>query len=252
MKNKGLKLSKMYVILAIIFIIALVSIFALIKNTKSSNRAKPISNFNTNKVSSNRSTTKEASENKNIDTPPSGTLETAYPISVPLSEVIYGYEFKNNYHVSINYKNIIFDFNCNKYNEEIASCDEGSGLMRYNDLVIPLYTYKESNNNILDFAEDYYIDMKDNYIFLTNNHVGVSSGSTKIYNNQGSLLGEVSNVVTGYILKGKKYNVLYPSYSDNGLTFYYIDNGIVKIGYVDVTDPKVINELEVVEGAILN
>lgn len=247
MNNKGIKQTKMYIILVIIFIIALIAIFYLVESNNEASRAKPLTTSSTSTLATmltNEETDKnnESSEQKDL---------FATPFSTPLSDIIYGYEFDGNYKVSINYNNVIFDFNCNNYNDTELSCVEGSGLMRYNNLIIPLYTYIGRENNILDFAEDFYIDMQDNYIFLTSNHIGVSLGKTSIYNDQGTLIGEVDNVVTGYMLDGRKYNVLYPNYSAQELTFYYVQNGLIKIGYVDVTDPKRISEIEIVPGAVL-
>lgn len=247
MNNKGIKQTTMYIILAIILIIALIVIFYLVENNNMSRSARPLKTSST----SASSTTKPEITNGKEDNNKHEDL-VASPFSAPLSDIIYGYVFDGNYKVSINHNNVMFDFNCNNYNEAELSCTEGSGLMRYNNLIIPLYSYTGSANNVLDFAEDYYIDMKDNYIFLTNNHVGVNAGKTSIYNEYGNLIGEIENVVTGYMLNGKKYNVLYPNYESQELTFYYLNNGLIKIGYVELSDPKIISELEIVEGAILN
>lgn len=251
MNNKGLKQTKMYIILVIIFLIALIAIFYLVESNNKSIGAKPLTTSSTSTLATkitNEATDKKDDNNENNE---QNNL-LASPFSSPLSDIIYGYEFDGNYKISINYNNAVFDFNCNSYSDTELSCIEGSGLMRYNDLTIPLYTYIGSDNNILNYAEDYYIDMQENYIFLTNNHVGVSSGKTSIYNYQGNMIGEVNNVVTGYVLNEKKYNVLYPNYNNQELTFYYVENGLIKIGYVDVHDPKRISEIEIVSGAVLN
>ncbi len=250
MNNKGIKQLRMYIVLVIIFIAALIAIFYLVENTKQNKSAKPLS---TTSIGLTNSTTVSVVTSSILSNEEKEEKEKliATPFEVSLSDIIYGRVFDGKFSETIIYNNATFTMNCNNYDEKNLVCTEGSGLMDYNGALIPLFTFSGSNNNYLNFARDLYIIVKDNYVFITMNHVGVSEGKTLIFKTDGNMVGEITNTITGYVLNGRTFKELYPNFTDNKFNFYYLDNGVIKIGYVDIANVKQKVEVEVVAGATI-
>ena len=250
MNNKGIKQLRIYIVLVIIFIAALIAIFYFVENTKQNASAKPLSTTSVG-ITSSTTTNAVTSSTQNKEEMPEKDKLIASPFEASLSDIIYGRVFDGKFSETIVYNNATFTINCNNYDETNLVCTEGSGLMDYNGALIPIFTFSGANNNYLNFARDLYIIIKDNYIFVTMNHVGVSAGKTLIFKTDGNMVGEIPNTITGYMLNGRIFKELYPNFTDNKFNFYYLDNGINKIGYVDITDVKQKVELEVVAGATI-
>lgn len=251
MNNKGIKQWKVYIVLVIIFIAALIGVFYLLESMKQSRRALPLSTSSTTTASMTLVTGNTDVVNKE-ETPKTDEKLVATPFEAPLSDIIHGRVFDGKFSEKIIYNNAIFTFNCNNYDEAASVCLEGSGLMDYNGSLIPIFTFTDQNSNYLNFARDLYIIIKDSYVFITMNHVGVSAGKTLVFKTDGTMIGEVSNTVTGYVLNGTQIKELYPNYTDNKFNFYYYENGTIKIGYSDITDIKRKVELESVLGATIS
>ena len=250
MNNKGIKNLSIYIVLAIIVIAALISIFYLIESMKQNKSAKPLSTSSTATISS--SNVETTSDVQNGGEQQKTERLKSSPFEASLSEVIYGRVFNDKFSETIIYNNAKFSINCNNYDESTSVCTEGSGLMDYNGALIPIFTFSGADNNYLNFARDLYIIIKDNYIFVTMNHVGVSAGKTLIFKTDGTMIGEITNTVTGYVLNGRQFSELYPNFTNNQFNFYYLDNGVIKIGYVDINDLKRKVELESVSGATIS
>lgn len=249
MNNKGIKQLRVYIVLVIVFIAALIGMFYLIENTKQKDQAKPLTT--TSSISSPSTTTISTTNNIKNEEPKEEKLVSS-PFEASLSDIIYGRIFEGKFSETIIYNNAKFSINCNTYDEATSLCSEGSGLMDYNGALIPIFTFSGSDNNYLNFARDVYIIIKDNYIFVTMNHVGSSAGKTLVFKTDGTMIGEIPNTLTGYVLNGRKIGELYPNFTDNKFNFYYLDNGIIKIGYVDINDVKRTVELETVSGATIS
>jgi hypothetical protein len=236
MNNKSSKSIKHYIIVTIILIIALIVIIYLMKNVRSSKSAKPLTTEST-------TTLVDSSTNE---------VTSSSPFQASLSDVTYGHIFTGEFKEEITYNNTKFTFNCNTYDSETDTCTNGSGLMEYNNISIPIFTFTSSDTNYLNNPSDVYIDIENDYIFITTNIVGKSSGTTMVYTISGTLIGEINNVITGYTLNGRITNALYPNYNDSKFYFYYLDSNIIKVGYVEIDDLNYKIEDEIITGATLN
>ena len=252
MNNKGIKQWKVYIVLVIIFIAALILVFYLLESMKQNRSARPLSTSSTTTktlIQSSTTLITGTTENNDNDEP---VKLVATPFSASLSDIIHGRVFDGKFSEKIIYNNATFTINCNNYDDSSSTCIEGSGLMDYNGALIPIFTFADASSNYLNFARDLYVIIKDNYVFVTVNHVGVSAGKTNVFKTDGTMIGEISNTTTGYVMNGTKIGELYPNFSEDRFNFYYYDNGKIKIGYADITDIKRKVELEIVIGATIS
>lgn len=251
MNNKGIKELRVYIVLVIVFIAALIAMFYLLENMKQERTARPLSTSSTSS-SVIQSSTSLVTDNTGNSEPNKTEKNIATPFEASLSDIIHGRVFEGHFSEKITYNNATFTINCNNYDENTSQCLEGSALMDYNGALIPIFTFTGVDNNYLNFARDLYILIKDGYVFVTMNHVGVSAGKTLVFKTDGTMIGEVSNTVTGYVMNGIQIRELYPNYTEGKFNFYYLDNGVIKIGYSDIADIKRKVELESVIGATIS
>ncbi|MDE6141727.1 MAG: hypothetical protein K2G03_03895, partial [Bacilli bacterium] len=184
------------------------------------------------------------------------TTETTEKIDEPiittnfsssLLDIVGNNRFLDNYKEEVNYSGAIFNFNCTSYDEEKKVCNEGSGLMNTGSALIPLFTYKNEEDNYLKRADDYYIIVNDEFIILVMNEVGVKKGVAKVMNRQGKFMYEIENVITGYKEGKELYKGLYPSIKDNVITYYACESKSVKVLSLDLNKPEEIEYLDDIE-----
>lgn len=227
--------TKTYIILFIILLVAMIGIIFMLNMAKNTKKVTPLKNDNT-------TTTEEKK-----DAPIAVTNFVA-----PLADIIGDNRFLNNYKEEILHSGVVFNFNCTSYDEEKNECIEGSGLMNIGTVLIPLFTYKNEQENYLKRADDYYIIVNDDYIILGSNEAGVKKGIAKVYSRDGKFKYNIENFITGYKEEKKLYKGLYPKIDDNKITYYACESGRVKVLSLDFGKPEEINYIEDIEKASCN
>lgn len=227
--------TKTYIILFIILLVAIIGIIFLLNMAKNTKKVTPLKNDNT--------TTTEEKEDAPI---------AVTNFEVPLSDIIGDNRFLDNYKEEILYSGAVFNFNCTSYDEEKSECKEGSGLMNIGSALIPLFTYKNDQENYLKRSDDYYIIVNDDYIVLVSNEVGVKKGIAKVYGRDGNFKYDIENVITGYKEGTKVYKGLYPEIDKNNITYYACESKSVKVLSLDLGKPEEIEFIEDIEEVSCN
>lgn len=261
MNNKGTNI-RSYVILAVILISALVFVFYLFNSEKEARKAKPIADeVETTEVVENEekeveeeeeetttTTTTVAVDNNESNVTPVNT-EPVSNFSAPLTDVIDGLEFIRDYSVTTFFHGVEFDFNCTNFDENQNSCLEGSALMKVDNALYPLYTYSNQTDNYLLRGNDYYIILRDDIVVLYTANSGVSAGSARIFDRNGTSLGALPDTLTSYVYQGKLYSKIYPSIEENTMYYYTCTDNQVVIKSVVIGNFGDIQILEPVEGS---
>lgn len=221
MNKENKKGNNTFVILGLMLLIAVILCFIMLYIINNTEKVTPIDIKAT--------TTTEAVENKPEE-------RELVPFSASLKEILFEENIMFEYKVETYYSGYKFNITCSRYNTEEGKCSQGSGMMSYNDVVLTLYTFEDDEDDYLDHLEDYYIIVDNSHVVLLNNKVGHSGGSARIYNYDGSYVGEVKNAMTGYNLGDRVINELYPSITDNSLYLYVCDSGNVRISSVSFDD----------------
>lgn len=248
MNNKGKGSVKSYISVFIVMIIALVAVFGMLELAKIEKKGKPLVDNNT-----TTTTTSSLINGENISNNSSGnnSNEPIINFSEPLLSIISKSSFFGDYTVETTFNGINFNFNCTSYDHITETCLSGSGLMNINNVLIPLYTYSNENENFINRPKDMYIIVTDFYIAIIKNNVGFSAGQAKIYDKNGFLIGNVENVITGYKKNDQIISMLYPNITDNTFNYYMCDNNVVKISSIDISNGDNINNVvvdEIVDG----
>lgn len=269
MNNKGNGISKSYIIVFVILLIGVLAMFGLLEMAKKERMSKPLVDNNSTSTTVSTETTTTSTTNmvpgvtedvttttaltttKKIEEPVVEPI-AARPFQASLEEIIADNEFLYDYKVAVRYSGAEFNFNCTKYDEKNFTCLEGSGLMNTGSALIPLYTYKNEEDNYLNNREDYYIILNNENIIIITNKVGKKIGTAKIYDLKGEYISTISNVITGYKIGDRVYNRLYPSFTDNKFFYYTCDGSGVKIASTDIKNSNKITYEENIENATCN
>lgn len=227
--------AKTYLILFIILFVAIIGIIIMLNMAENTHKATPLKNNNTT----------ETTEKK--DEP---IIATNFSSS--LMDIVGNNRFLNDYREEVLYSGAVFNFNCTKYDEEKEVCVEGSGLMNVGTALVPLFTYKNDEDNYLKRLDDYYIIVNDEFIVLVMNEVGVKKGIAKVLSRDGKFKYDIENVITGYnagkdIVKG-----IYPSMKENKITYYACESKVVKVLSLDLNKPDEIEFLDDIEKVSCN
>lgn len=267
MNNKGNGISKSYIIVFVILLIGVLAMFGLLEMAKNERMSKPLVDKSTTSTIKSTTTTSTTTMIPGVteDVTTTTTLTTtkkaeepvvepiaARPFEASLEEIIADNEFLYDYKVAVRYSGAEFNFNCTKYDEKNYTCLEGSGLMNTGSALIPLYTYKNEDNNYLNNREDYYIILNNENIIIITNKVGKRVGSAKIYDLKGEYISTIPDVITGYKMGDRVYNRLYPSFTDNKFFYYTCDGNVVKIASTDIKNTNKITYEENIENATCN
>lgn len=227
--------AKTYLILFLILGVAIIGIIFMLQMAENAHRATPLKNDNT-----------EAPEE------PSDEPIIATNFTSALTDIIGTNRFLENYKEEINFSGAVFNFNCTKYNEEKKVCEEGSGLMNLGSALVPLFTYKNEEENYLKRSDDYYIIVNDYYIVLIYNQPGVKKGVAKVYTRNGKFKYDIEGVITGYKQDKEIINALYPNMEDNKITYYTCVQNKVKVASLDLGKPDEIEYIEDIEKVSCN
>lgn len=207
------KNNKIYLIIITILFLLLIGIVMILENSKSILEKKKNAPVENNVQITSTPTTKVL-ELKNFQT--------------SLKNIVNGFSITGNYKISTNYNGMEFNFNCTNYDGETNTCLGGSGLIKFNDVLLPLYTYTSDADNYLLRSDDYYLFVTDKNIILSfiNNE---KKGIIKFYDKSGNFIKEINNYISGYSINGTYYSGLTPKIDNNNLIYYACNNGLVTI-----------------------
>lgn len=253
-----------YIILVLVLLIAVVAIFMLLHSAKEQAKAKPLTTTTTTRMvdvqgEGNTTTTVATTTKKlSIYEEVQGTTTTKVVIqeeikvdnfTASLETIIDGASFDFDYKVSKDYSGAKFNFNCTKYDEKNLICTEGSGLMNIGTGLYPLYTYKNSEDNILHHQYDYFIVITDKYVILTETYSFRNSGVAKIYDRNGTFITSVDNVIMGYKVGNKQHIRIHPTLNENILYYYSCDDSVVHVTSLNLDD-MTISFADTIYGAV--
>ena len=251
MNNKGVNI-KSCIILAVILLIALFFVFYLLNTEKNNMKARPIREETTSttikKLNNDETTSTTIAIDNNVEISTPVNVEDVSNFASSLSDIIKDLSFFDNYSITTFYHGVEFNFNCTNYDIDKGECLEGSGLMKVDNALYPLYTYTNSNDNYLLRSDDYYILLNDDFVLLLTSNSKTSKGSARIFDRNGVSIGNLSDTLTSYIYQGELYSRLYPNIQDNKLYYYACSNNQVFIKYIDLGNYGNDQILERVEG----
>lgn len=247
MNKKGISPS---IIVAICFLfISLIVVFLILNYSKSLRKANVNKNSNATHEAitttlnvdnkddnSNNLDNRDNDEDKikNFNTTFSNIIENRIPYED------YAYEIK--------YNGIIFNVNCTNYDKDNKVCKEGSALMNLgNNILIPLYTYKNDSDNYMLKSNKLYIIVNDNNIILS------YEKNIKIYDRNGKFLSDINNTITEYDFYGDNIEELYPMIdSDNNINYYICNNGVASLVTANINTSNNILYSQVIDGSKCN
>lgn len=253
MNKKGNNI-KSYVILVIILLAALIFIFYLLDSEKKNRQAKPITE-ETNSASLDKNSDKDKTTSTTIlvdnnkETNVTVNVEKVSNFAASLSDIIGNTIFSNDYDITTYFHGVEFDFKCTNFDEEANTCTSGSALMKVEDVLYPLYTYSNDQNNYLRRSDDYYIILNDELVILYTSYSGVSTGNARIFDRSGKQITTLQNTLTSYLYKDKLYTKIYPNIKENTFYYYSCSNNHVLIKYTELSDLAKQAILESVEGS---
>lgn len=252
MNKEGKSNKKNYIAVFIVLVAALIFVFYLLNLAKPEKKAKPMTTQSTTSgvVSENDVTSQVVvdnnSNNTEIKTPV--VIEEISSFSASLYDIISNLSFYSNYDLTTYYHGVEFNFKCTNYDANTDKCHEGSALMKENNVLYPLFTYSNDNDNYFNNGKDFYIYFGDDLVVLVNNYVGVYVGNARFFDRNGSSLGSVSNVITGYKYGDNLFRGLYPNIEDNRFYYYSCNNGSVNISSVGIGNYKDLVIEEAIDG----
>lgn len=253
MNKKGKSSIRSYIAVVVILVCALIFIFYLLETEKNRLNAKPMTEENVKSTGvleipegETTSTTIAIDHNEGVSKPIN--VEPVSNFDASLKDIIGDLGFFGDYNVTTFYHGVEFTFKCNNYNEESGICSGGSGLMKVNDALYPLYTYENENYNYLLRGDDFYIRLDDSMVLLYTSNI-TSVGDARIFDLRGTQLGTLNNTLTSYKLGTSVLNKLYPNVEDNKIYYYACVNNQVVVNYVELGNYDAINQLEVIEGS---
>lgn len=251
MNKEGKSNKKNYIAVFIVLVAALIFVFYLLSLAKPERKAKPM----TTQVSSTSAivdgeevTTQVVVDNNNTDPKPPVVIENVSSFNASLYEIISSLSFYSNYDLTTYYHGVEFNFKCTNYDANTDKCHEGSALMKENNVLYPLFTYSNDNDNYFNKSKDFYIYFCDDLVVLVNNYVGVYAGNARFFDRNGSSLGTVRNVITGYKYGDDLYQSLYPNIEENRFYYYSCNNGSVNVSSVGIGNYKDIVVEEAIDG----
>lgn len=249
MNNKGVSNKKNYIAVLIVLIAGLIFVFYLMSTTKPEKKAKPMTT---------KSTTVEAFEGEIITTQividnneenkSSVIVEDVSNFNASLYDIISNLSFHGNYDLTTYYHGVEFNFKCTNFDTNTNNCIEGSAVMKENNVLYPLFTYSNENENYFKKGKDFYIYFNEDLVVLVNNYVGVYSGNARFFNRKGSSLGTINKVITGYKYKDNLFQGIYPNIENNRFYYYSCEDGSVNISSVSLDNFKNIVVEEIVDG----
>lgn len=265
MKNntKGKNNITSYIILVCILLVAVVAIFMLLNSAKNQAKAGPLTTTTTKAVpvqpnGGTTTTTTSTTSAQSITDIVYQTTTTVVvqkeikvePFSASLEVIMEDLTFDLDYAVSTEYSGAVFNFNCVSYDSDTLKCNEGSGLLNIGTALIPLYTYKDADDNILKHQYDYHIMVTDKYVFLTETYSFKKTGVTKIYDKNGTFITSVNNVIMGYKVANKEYLRIYPTLTDDVFYYYTYEDGVVHVSALNLVD-FTIYFADTIDGAVV-
>ncbi len=227
--------ARTYLILFFILGISIIGIIFILQMTEKAHKATPLKNENTEKTEEKK------------DEPIIATNFVA-----PLTDVIGNNRFLENYKEEIIYSGAVFNFNCTSYDEEKKVCVEGSGLMNVGTALIPLFTYKNEQENYLKKSDEYYIIVNDDYIVLVIDGRVDKSGIAKVYSRDGKFKYDIEGIITKYKQGKEEHKGLYPEMDKNKITYYNCVAKKVKVSVLDLAKPEEIEYIEDIEKVSCN
>ncbi len=237
MNNRGNKIGN-YIAVAIILVCALVFIIYFLNTNNNNKKGQPLTSTTTMEVVSSdvdddveTTTTQVIIDNNNNNTENNNTivLDEVSNFDSSLYTIVSSLPLYGDYDVTTYYHGVEFDFKCTNYDVVSNKCLEGSALMKENNVLYPLYTYTNENDNYFTRGDDFYIHFSDDLVVLVNNYVGVYSGEARLFDRKGNTLGSLTNVITGYELNGNVYKKIYPNIEEGRIYYYTCNNGSVNI-----------------------
>lgn len=254
MKEKGKSNLRTYIAVVVILVSALIFIFYLLETEKARLEAKPMTEAPT--KSTIKTTTSEGEttstttiavyNNEGVTTPIN--VEPVSNFEASLSDIISNLSFFADYNVTTFYHGVEFTFKCTDYDTSTGICTGGSGLMKVNDALYPLYTYNESSGNFLLRGDDYYILLNDDMVILYTSNVGMT-GTSRIFDLRGIQVGTINNTLTSYKYKDKTFKRLYPNIEDGRIYYYSCVNNQVVINSAPLGEYDNVEFYESVEGS---
>lgn len=251
MNKEGKSNKNNYIAILIILICALIFVFYLLNMAKPEKKAKPMTTKSTTTGviwDGEEVTTQVVIDNNNIDSTMPAVIEEVSSFNASLYEIISNLSFYGNYDLTTYYHGVEFNFKCTNYDTDADRCHEGSAVMKENNVLYPLFTYSNENDNYLNKGEDFYIFFGDDLVVLVDNYVGVYSGKARFFDRKGKIHGLINNVITGYKHGDDLYRRIYPNIEDNRFYYYSCNKGTVDISSVGLNDFKDIVIEEAVEG----
>lgn len=251
MNKEGKSNKKNYIAVFIVLIAALIFVFYLLNMTKPEKKAKPMTTQATTTSfvgDEEMVTTQVVIDNNDTGNKTPVKIEEVSSFNTSLYDIISPLSFYGNYNLVTYYHGVEFNFKCTNYDANTDMCHEGSALMKENNVLYPLFTYSNDNDNYFNKGKDFYIYFGDNLVVLVNNYVGVYSGNARFFDRKGSSLGSVNNVITGYKYGDNLYQGLYPNIEDNRFYYYSCNNGSVNISSVGLDSYKDVVIEETVDG----
>lgn len=229
------KNNKLYLIIITVLFLLLIGIVMILENSKSVLEKKKNLPVESNAQITSTTTTTKVLELKNFQT--------------SLKNIVNGFSVTGNYKISTNYNGMEFNFNCTNYDEEANICASGSGLIKFNDVLLPLYTYSNDDDNYLLRGEDYYLYVTDKNIILSFINKE-KKGTIKFYDKNGNFIKEINNYINGYNISGIYYNGLNPKIDNNNIIYYSCDNGKVLIKGLNLDNYQELSTQENVSNGI--
>lgn len=250
MNKEGKSNKKNYVAVFAVLVLSLIFVTCMLNMFKPEKKAKPMTTEATTTIAidEENSTTTQVIIDNNEENKPPVNVESVSNFDSSLYEIISSLSFYGNYDLTTYYHGVEFNFKCTNYNTDTDECLEGSALMKESNVLYPLFTYSNENDNYFNNSKDFYISFSDNMVVLVNNYVGVYAGTARFFDRKGNNLGTVNNVITGYKYGDNLFRGIYPNIEDNRFYYYYCNNGVVNISSVGLGNYKDIIVEEAVDG----
>ena len=231
MNKKGSSI-KSYIFIIVVLLLALVFIFYLLNSEKEDRKPKPMTNkteIPTKESNTEDNTTTTVVVDNNEESSIPINIESVSNFKASLADITDGLAFINNYSVTTYFHGVEFTFKCTNFDEGQKKCLDGSGLMKVNNALYPLYTYSNDTENYLLRGEDYYIILNDDTVILYTSNSGVNAGDARIFDRNGNSIGKLNNTLTPYVFEGVLYKKTYPNIQDNTIYYYSCENNQVVI-----------------------
>lgn len=250
MDKEGIINKKNFIAVFVVLIASLIFVLCFVNTAKPEKKAKPMttSSTTTAAVEGEEVITTQAIIDNNDENKTPIKIEEVSNFNASLYDIISSLSFYGNYNLTTYYHGVEFNFKCTNYDTNNDKCVEGSATMKENNVLYPLFTYSNDNDNYFNNGKDFYIYFDDNLVVLVNNYVGVYSGNARFFDRNGSSIGTVNKVITGYKYGDTLFQGIYPNVEDNRFYYYSCNNGSVNISSVALDNFKDVVVEEAIDG----